>query len=96
MSLRIDERCVQCGACEWECPTSAIHPGPARPAIDPSACTECWGHYADSQCAIVCPTGAIGFRLFEPEDTLEQRYRAQEPDRAPTDTWVWRRHTPSA
>jgi len=59
MSVRIDERCVTCGACVWECPTEAISPGAPRPIVDESACTECYGFFGESQCVVVCPVDAI-------------------------------------
>lgn len=90
MSLKITEACIQCGACEWECPAEAIFPGPDRPSIVAASCTECWGFYSDSQCAVVCPASAI---VVSSEDVrvLERRYGHVAPSRPATDTWAWRR-----
>ena len=53
MAYNINEECISCGACESECPTSAISEGEDRYVIDPDLCTDC------GACADVCPTDAI-------------------------------------
>lgn len=55
MALKITEECINCGACEPECPTNAISEGPEIYVIDPNKCVECVGHYDSPQCAAVCP-----------------------------------------
>jgi ferredoxin len=90
MAVRIAENCVTCGACIWECPTQAIHPGPLRPVVEESSCTECYGFFGESQCIVVCPASAI-FVEPEPLEDLTTRYRALHSSRAPQDTWIWRR-----
>jgi len=70
MSTVITEECINCGACEPECPNTAIYEGGAsweldgetRPAprddfyyIVPEKCTECVGFADQEQCAAVCP-----------------------------------------
>ncbi|MCX7736113.1 MAG: YfhL family 4Fe-4S dicluster ferredoxin [Candidatus Kapabacteria bacterium] len=55
MALKITEECINCGACEPECPTNAISEGPEIYVIDPDKCVECVGHYDSPQCAAVCP-----------------------------------------
>lgn len=55
MALIITEECINCGACEPECPTEAISEGPEIYVIDPNKCVECEGHYDSPQCAAVCP-----------------------------------------
>jgi ferredoxin len=47
--------CTSCGACELECPNTAISMGSFVYAIDPKKCTECKGFYDQPQCASVCP-----------------------------------------
>ncbi|WP_426415228.1 4Fe-4S binding protein [Aestuariirhabdus sp. LZHN29] len=60
MSLSITERCVNCYACIDLCPSNAITQGTTQFHIDPLGCTECAGHYADPQCASICPVeGAL-------------------------------------
>ena len=70
MSTMITEECINCGACEPECPNTAIYEGGANyehqagshPAIAqdvyyivPEKCTECVGFFDQEQCAAVCP-----------------------------------------
>ena len=52
MAFVISAECIACGACESECPASAISEGDDRYVINAEACTEC------GSCAEVCPTGA--------------------------------------
>jgi len=47
--------CTSCGACELECPNSAISIGRFTYVIDPNKCTECKGFYDQPHCATVCP-----------------------------------------
>ncbi len=54
----ITEECINCGACEPECPNQAISAGEEIYIINPDRCTECVGHYDESQCASVCPVDA--------------------------------------
>jgi ferredoxin len=66
----ITEECINCGACEPECPNVAIYAGGAQWELNnetsaaisndfyyivPSKCTECVGHFPKEQCAAVCP-----------------------------------------
>jgi ferredoxin len=55
MAFVITEECINCGACEPECPNQAITAGEERYAIEHEKCTECVGHFEESQCAAVCP-----------------------------------------
>lgn len=55
MAYKITEECINCGACEPECPNQAITAGDEIYLIDPEKCTECVGHHDSSQCAAVCP-----------------------------------------
>lgn len=58
MAYKITEDCINCGACEPECPNEAITEGDEVYVIDPEKCTECIGFYDESQCAAVCPVDA--------------------------------------
>lgn len=56
MTLKIvASQCVNCTACEPECPNEAISAGEGTYVIDPAKCTECIGHYDSPQCAAICP-----------------------------------------
>jgi ferredoxin len=55
MAYKITDECINCGACEPECPNQAITAGDEIYIIDPAKCTECVGHFDASQCAAVCP-----------------------------------------
>ncbi len=55
MALIITDECINCGACEPECPNDAITAGDEIYIIDVDKCTECVGHFDESQCAEVCP-----------------------------------------
>jgi ferredoxin len=91
MSIKITEKCLTCGACEWECPTLAIAPGAIRPIVDENLCTECYGFFGESQCVVVCPAQAISIHRLEDVETLASRFHQNHPDLEAQDTWIWRR-----
>ena len=41
MAYKITDDCISCGACEPECPVSAISEGETIYEIDPNVCVEC-------------------------------------------------------
>ena len=71
MATMITSECINCGACEPECPNTAIYQGGVEwqapdgsmhPAISdqvfyivPEKCTECVGFHDQEACAAVCP-----------------------------------------
>jgi ferredoxin len=55
MATVITEECINCGACEPECPNAAITQGDDIYVIDPAKCTECVGFHDEEACATVCP-----------------------------------------
>jgi len=59
MAVMINEECINCAACEPECPNQAISAGNDIFVIDPEKCTECVGHFDESQCIVVCPVDCI-------------------------------------
>ena len=75
MATMITEDCINCGACEPECPNQAIRQGDAVYVINPNLCTECVGFYGAEMCQEVCPVACCipnpGIR--EDELTLYER-----------------------
>ncbi len=55
MATMITAECINCGACEPECPNNAISQGDEIYVIDPLLCTECVGFHDYEACAAVCP-----------------------------------------
>lgn len=53
MAYKVTDACVNCGACEGECPAGAISEADGKRAIDADKCLSC------GACAGACPTGAI-------------------------------------
>ena len=53
MAHKITDDCVSCGACESECPVSAISQGDEYYTIDADSCVDC------GACVAGCPVGAI-------------------------------------
>lgn len=66
MALMITDECINCDVCEPECPNSAISQGEDIYLIEPAKCTECVGHYEESQCIAVCPVDCI---VIDPKHT---------------------------
>src|SRR5262245_39668161 len=74
MATMITAECINCGACEPECPNTAIYQGAVEWAapdgskhaalsneifyIVPEKCTECVGFHDHEACAAVCPVDA--------------------------------------
>ncbi|MBT2510770.1 YfhL family 4Fe-4S dicluster ferredoxin [Streptomyces sp. ISL-98] len=57
MAAAITEDCINCGACEPECPSEAISftDGDEFYVIKSDACFECVGYYDAYACQAVCP-----------------------------------------
>jgi len=52
MAYQINSDCIECGACEAECPVSCISAGEGTYVIDADTCIDC------GACAAVCPVSA--------------------------------------
>jgi len=81
MAFKITEECINCGACEPECPNQAITAGDVTYVINFEKCTECVGSHSESQCAAVCPVGAC---VQDPDhqeskEALEAKYKKLHP-----------------
>ena len=55
MATYITDECINCGACEPECPNDAISEGESVYVIDPARCSECVGFADTEKCQAVCP-----------------------------------------
>ena len=53
MAYKISDACINCGACEGECPVSAISEKGDKRVIDAATCVSC------GACAAACPVEAI-------------------------------------
>ncbi len=55
MAMLIQDTCVNCAACEPECPNEAISEGDGIYVINVEKCTECVGHHDSPKCVETCP-----------------------------------------
>ena len=93
MATMITSECINCGACEPECPNTAIYQGgvewelngikhPALSAdvfyIVPEKCTECVGFHDQEACAAVCPVDVCIPNPDIPESEAVLLQRARE------------------
>jgi ferredoxin len=93
MATVITEECINCGACEPECPNTAIYQGGVEydwqgkkhPAIAgeifyivPEKCTECVGFFDQEACAAVCPVDCCVPDPARPETEAALLERAKE------------------
>ncbi|MBI5507574.1 MAG: YfhL family 4Fe-4S dicluster ferredoxin [Deltaproteobacteria bacterium] len=83
MATTITQDCINCGACEPECPNEAISEGKEIYIIDPAKCTECVGHFDEEQCAAVCPVDCCipDPNNVETEAALLARAKALHPNK---------------
>jgi ferredoxin len=82
MATYITEDCINCGACEPECPNEAISEGDEIYLIDPELCTECVGFYDHEACQAVCPVECClpNPEIEETEPTLIARALKLHPE----------------
>jgi ferredoxin len=78
MATMITEECINCGACEPECPNQAISQGEDIFVIDPALCTECVGFHDEEACAAVCPVDCCVPDPNLPETESQLLLRAQK------------------
>jgi ferredoxin len=83
MATMITAECINCGACEPECPNQAISQGEEIFVIDPKLCTECVGFHDEEACAAVCPVDCCvpDPARTETEEALLARAVALHPDK---------------
>ncbi len=82
MATIITEECINCGACEPECPNEAISEGDDIYVIDPNLCTECVGFHDHEACQAVCPVECCvpDPNIRESEEILLERAKKLHPD----------------
>jgi Pyruvate/2-oxoacid:ferredoxin oxidoreductase delta subunit len=82
MATMITTDCINCGACEPECPNNAISQGEPIFVIDPKLCTECVGFHDYEACAAVCPVDCCVTdpNNIETEEVLIARAQALHPE----------------
>jgi ferredoxin len=82
MATLITEECINCGACEPECPNQAISQGEDIFVIDPKLCTECVGFHEREACAAVCPVDCCvpDPEIPETEAVLYDRAKKLHPE----------------
>jgi ferredoxin len=82
MATMITSDCINCGACEPECPNNAISQGDPVYVIDPKLCTECVGFHDYEACAAVCPVDVCVTdpNNIETEEVLMARARQLHPE----------------
>jgi ferredoxin len=93
MATMITSECINCGACEPECPNTAIyqggveweHNGAKHAALSaevfyivPEKCTECVGFFDHEACAAVCPVDVCIPNPDIPETEEQLIVRAKE------------------
>ena len=83
MATIITEECINCGACEPECPNTAITQGEDIYVIDPKLCTECVGFHGEEACQAVCPVECCipDPANAETEEQLYARLATIHPDK---------------
>jgi ferredoxin len=70
--------CISCGACEPDCPNTAISAGDSIYLIDPDKCTECVGAFDTPKCVELCPVEnciVIDPDHTESREELEAKYQ---------------------
>lgn len=82
MAVCITEMCINCGACEPECPNEAISEGKEIYVVDPRLCTECVGFHDYEACQAVCPVECCVPDPTNPETeaALYRRTQRLHPD----------------
>ncbi len=82
MATMITADCINCGACEPECPNNAISQGDPVYVIAPALCTECVGFHDYEACAAVCPVDVCVTdpKNIESEEVLVARARTLHPE----------------
>ena len=88
MAYKITDDCISCGACESECPNTAISEGETIYVIDPDKCTECVGSHESSRCVEVCPVDCCvpDEEHQEGREELLEKWKKLHPGETPSVT----------
>jgi len=88
MAYKITDDCISCGACESECPNTAISEGETIYVIDPDKCTECVGSHESSRCVEVCPVDCCvpDEEHKESREELLEKWKKLHPGETPSVT----------
>jgi ferredoxin len=83
MATHITDECINCGACEPECPNDAISEGDSLYTIDAARCSECVGFFDHEACQAVCPVECCvpDPNNKETEEVLLGRAKQLHPDK---------------
>lgn len=79
MAMVILDDCINCGACEPECPNTAISQGDTIFLIEASRCTECVGAHDTPKCVEVCPVDGcivVDPNNVESREQLQAKYES--------------------
>jgi len=76
MAMKVLDDCINCAACEPECPNEALRAGDPVYVIDAERCTECVGAHDTPRCVAVCPVDCIieDPNRIESKEQLRARY----------------------
>ena len=77
MTTVITEECINCAACEPECPQDAISEGQDIFLIDAELCCECVGFHTELACAAVCPVDCCAIDSAHTETKEQLLAKAQ-------------------
>ena len=85
MAYKINEECINCGACETQCENGAISEGSDIYVIDPNKCTECVGNADSPQCVVVCGVDACvpDPDHVESKEQLMEKWKKLHPGKTP-------------
>lgn len=73
----VEADCINCGACEPECPNEAISQTDTTYVVDVAKCTECVGAFDTAKCVEVCPVDGCIItdpNVVESREDLQAKY----------------------
>lgn len=76
MELKIDEKCIGCGACVTDCPVGVLALADGRPAVRADKADRCMNC---RHCLAVCPVGALTLDGVSAEDNFTSSPQKNQP-----------------